>query len=151
MVSSTHAFRFCCLGFRGTIAACELKHRSGSENVRYFQVIEIPSRDPETPKPPISSPSSLLKPYLPALRGVAEEFNLNDLCGCRTNHPTTNMRFPSRLIIGKGQNVTVSLCRLQLVRSTNHIGLSEPLLVLRNTGCFKTSCTRSSPDALGTS
>ncbi|GBN95273.1 hypothetical protein AVEN_24287-1 [Araneus ventricosus] len=29
MVSSTHAFRFGYLGFRGTIAACELKHRSG--------------------------------------------------------------------------------------------------------------------------
>ncbi|GBN75017.1 hypothetical protein AVEN_14842-1 [Araneus ventricosus] len=28
-VSSTHAFRFGYLGFRGTIAACELKHRSG--------------------------------------------------------------------------------------------------------------------------
>ncbi|GBL73533.1 hypothetical protein AVEN_159515-1 [Araneus ventricosus] len=29
MVSSTHAFRFGYFGFRGTIAACELKHRSG--------------------------------------------------------------------------------------------------------------------------
>ncbi|GBL88295.1 hypothetical protein AVEN_232903-1 [Araneus ventricosus] len=30
MVSlTTHAFRFGSLGFRGTIAACELKHRSG--------------------------------------------------------------------------------------------------------------------------
>ncbi|GBN96793.1 hypothetical protein AVEN_242419-1 [Araneus ventricosus] len=29
MVSSTHAFRFGYLGFRGTIAACELKHRLG--------------------------------------------------------------------------------------------------------------------------
>ncbi|GBL95963.1 hypothetical protein AVEN_227179-1 [Araneus ventricosus] len=29
MVSSTHAFRFGYLGFRVTIAACELKHRSG--------------------------------------------------------------------------------------------------------------------------
>ncbi|GBO16459.1 hypothetical protein AVEN_136244-1 [Araneus ventricosus] len=29
MVSSTPAFRFGYLGFRGTIAACELKHRSG--------------------------------------------------------------------------------------------------------------------------
>ncbi|GBM56242.1 hypothetical protein AVEN_101526-1 [Araneus ventricosus] len=29
MVSSTHAFRFGYLGFRGTIVACELKHRSG--------------------------------------------------------------------------------------------------------------------------
>ncbi|GBN02130.1 hypothetical protein AVEN_124763-1 [Araneus ventricosus] len=28
MVSSTHAFRFDNLGFRGTIAACELKHKS---------------------------------------------------------------------------------------------------------------------------
>ncbi|GBM63291.1 hypothetical protein AVEN_224145-1 [Araneus ventricosus] len=29
LVSSTHAFRFGYLGFRGNIAACELKHRSG--------------------------------------------------------------------------------------------------------------------------
>ncbi|GBL99190.1 hypothetical protein AVEN_140660-1 [Araneus ventricosus] len=29
MVSSTHAFCFDYLGFRGTINACELKHRSG--------------------------------------------------------------------------------------------------------------------------
>ncbi|GBM17989.1 hypothetical protein AVEN_238388-1 [Araneus ventricosus] len=29
MVSSTHAFSFGYLGFRGTIADCELKHRSG--------------------------------------------------------------------------------------------------------------------------
>ncbi|GBN91315.1 hypothetical protein AVEN_1251-1 [Araneus ventricosus] len=29
MVSSIHAFRFGYLGFRGSIAACELKHRSG--------------------------------------------------------------------------------------------------------------------------
>ncbi|GBN09801.1 hypothetical protein AVEN_61084-1 [Araneus ventricosus] len=29
IVPSTHAFRFGYLGFRGTIAACELKHRSG--------------------------------------------------------------------------------------------------------------------------
>ncbi|GBM56722.1 hypothetical protein AVEN_224766-1 [Araneus ventricosus] len=29
MVSSTHAFRFGHLGFRGTIAACKLKHMSG--------------------------------------------------------------------------------------------------------------------------
>ncbi|GBM61308.1 hypothetical protein AVEN_9581-1 [Araneus ventricosus] len=29
MVSSTHAFRFGYLGFRGTIAACERKRRSG--------------------------------------------------------------------------------------------------------------------------
>ncbi|GBM95537.1 hypothetical protein AVEN_244258-1 [Araneus ventricosus] len=27
MVSSTHAFRFGYLGFRGNIAACEMKHR----------------------------------------------------------------------------------------------------------------------------
>ncbi|GBM51667.1 hypothetical protein AVEN_43288-1 [Araneus ventricosus] len=42
---------------------------------------------------PRFSPSSHLKPYLPALRGVAEQLNLNDLSGCRTNHPTTNIRF----------------------------------------------------------
>nr|GBN36163.1 hypothetical protein AVEN_229152-1 [Araneus ventricosus] len=46
--------------------------------------------------------------FLRVPRGVAEKLNLSDLSGCRTNHPTTDMRFPSRLIIGKGQNVIAS-------------------------------------------
>ncbi|GBN27922.1 hypothetical protein AVEN_2726-1, partial [Araneus ventricosus] len=50
-----------------------------------------------------------LNPYLPDLRGVAEEFNLSDLSVCRTNHPTTNLRLPSRLIIGRGQNANAPL------------------------------------------
>ncbi|GBL88217.1 hypothetical protein AVEN_117800-1 [Araneus ventricosus] len=38
IVSSTHAFRFSYLGFRGTIAACELKHRSGKPLFKVFGV-----------------------------------------------------------------------------------------------------------------
>ncbi|GBM77830.1 hypothetical protein AVEN_37503-1, partial [Araneus ventricosus] len=58
--------------------------------------------------------SSLFKPSLPAPRGVAEmrmngQRSLNDLSGCRTNHPTTNMCSPSSLIIGKGHNVMTYL------------------------------------------
>ncbi|GBM80824.1 hypothetical protein AVEN_33431-1 [Araneus ventricosus] len=34
MISSTHAFHFGHLGFRGTIAACKLKHRSGKPPIK---------------------------------------------------------------------------------------------------------------------
>ncbi|GBM33337.1 ATP-binding cassette sub-family A member 3 [Araneus ventricosus] len=51
------------------------------------------------------------------LRGVVEELNLSDLSVCRTNHPTTNQRPPSRLIIGSGQNACAPLCWLLHVRS----------------------------------
>ncbi|GBN26709.1 hypothetical protein AVEN_35403-1 [Araneus ventricosus] len=40
--------------------------------------------------------------------------SLNDLSGCRTNHPTTNMCSPSSLIIGKGHNVMTSFVGFDL-------------------------------------
>ncbi|GBL87468.1 hypothetical protein AVEN_118398-1 [Araneus ventricosus] len=60
------------------------------------------------------SPSSLLKPLTFQANRVAEGLNLSDLSVSRTNHPTTNRRFPSRLIIGSGQNITAFLCLLSL-------------------------------------
>ncbi|GBN78458.1 hypothetical protein AVEN_56298-1 [Araneus ventricosus] len=38
MVSSTRSFRFGYLGFRGTIAACELKHKSGKPLFKALRV-----------------------------------------------------------------------------------------------------------------
>ncbi|GBN05044.1 hypothetical protein AVEN_123638-1 [Araneus ventricosus] len=86
------------------------------------------------------SPSSLLKPRTFQAKGVAEGLNLRDLSVSRKNHPATNRRLLSRLIIGSGQNINASLCRLLPVRSANDTApsSSEPLRVCVRRGRFTT-------------
>ncbi|GBL72148.1 hypothetical protein AVEN_115146-1 [Araneus ventricosus] len=72
-----------------------------------------------------------LNPLPSDLRGVAEELNFSDLSVCLTNHPTTNMRLPSRLIIGSGQNITAPL-----VGSPCAVSQTIPHRPLRNPSGF---------------